>query len=68
MGGIDDMVIDIDPRIKYMQCSTGDKYGTIKVDFKHRGKRVIRSLSWADPGTPEIQVINQMTYWLESFK
>lgn len=61
---IDDCCPEIDPRIKYIEGSPGAQYGKIKVDFAHKGKRIVRTISWGS-GVSEMAALNTMMHWLE---
>lgn len=64
----DEMVIEIDKRIKYADCNSGDQYGTLSVNFINNKKRITKQVTWSYPSFSEIAALNEMMQFLKSLE
>lgn len=65
---MDEMVVDIDPRIEYMYGSkSGDLNGSLRVSVTHNGRIYTKELRWSVMQT-EAMVLTLLTSFIQSIE
>jgi len=62
----DGLMYEMDDRIRYVNCRSGDPSGTLSFSSGKNGNRASKQVSWCYPTKLEISAINEMMQFIKT--